>query len=509
MRYSKMILSALASLSALSAISAPFTPGNLVVIRVGDGVNPVNAFATAVYLEEVTTAGSAVQTLNMPTSASGSNRAFAHSGDSTSALTLSRTDNGQYLLLGGYDATPGTTLANSDSTVINRVVGRVDASGTIDTSMALTDAYSGSGTNLRCVYSTDGTAIWMAGTGTATSSGIRYANFGDSTSTRIASTPTNTRVVGAYNGQLYGAQMSGAFRGLATIGTGLPTTAGQTFTLLTGFDPSTSAPQDPYDFYFADANTLYLADNRTATATVPGGIQKWVNISGTWTYQYSLNDGVQGIRRFAAVNNAGIITFYATTAPTSNTAQNQLIVITDTGAGSSATVLATSPTNTIFRGVAWTPEAGSSVINPTSYTVLDGEEFEGGLNSLTASDDNKLCVFNDATTLTAGVEFDASTTITNPSSFKFRFEYNVARPGLAYAASLFRWTTNSYVFGGGNTATTSDSSVEIVLSSNRSDYVGNAGSLRSKVTFGPINDEDPSQDGWLHCFDLVEWELAP
>lgn len=506
MRYSKMILSALASLSALSAISAPFTPGNLVVIRVGDGSSAPTTAGTALFLDEFTVGGTGVQSISMPTSSVGANRAITHNGTSTAALGLTRSGNGQFLFLGGYDATPGTVVNNTDATAMNRVVARVDANGNIDTTTALSDAYSTGTAGIRGVYSLDGSGFWLAGNGSSTTSGIRYATLGASTSTSVVQTP-NTRVVSVWNGQLYASTMTSTFRGVNTVGTGLPTGTGEAFTLLNGFDPSSTAPQDAYDFYFADATTLYVADNRTAASG--GGIQKWTDVGGTWTYQYSLNDGTQGIRRFAAVTAAGITTFYATTATTSTTASNQLIVISDLGAGSSSTLLATSPANTIFRGVAWTPEAGSSVINPSGYTVLDGEEFEGDLNSLTASDDNKLCVFNDATTLTAGVQFDGSTTITNPSSFKFRFEYNVARPGLAYAASLYRWTTGTYVFGGGNTATTSDSSVEIVLSSNRSDYVGNAGALRSKVTFGPINDEDPSQDGWLHCFDLVEWELAP
>ncbi|HMS56265.1 MAG TPA: hypothetical protein PKA27_12775 [Fimbriimonadaceae bacterium] len=506
MRYSKMILSALASLAAFSAISAPFTPGNLVVIRVGDGSAAPTTAGTALFLDEFTTGGSTIQSLAMPTSTSGANRAFTHNGTSTAALGLTRSLNNQYLFLGGYDATPGTVVNNTDSTVINRVVARVDANCNIDTTTALTDAYSTNTAGIRSVYSVDGTGFWLAGNGNATTSGIRYATLGASTSTSVVQTP-NTRVVSVWNGQLYASTMTGAFRGVNTVGTGLPTGTGEVFTLLNGFSSDTGSPQDVYDFYFADAATLYVADNRTAATG--GGIQKWVDVAGTWTYQYSLNDGTQGIRRFAAVTAAGITTFYATTATTNTTAPNQLLVVSDLGPGSTATVLATSPTNTIFRGVAWTPEAGSSVINPSGYTVLDGEEFEGDLNSLVSSDDNKLCVFNDPTTLNAGVQFDGSTTVTNPGTFKFRFEYNVARPGLAYAASLYRWTTGAYVFAGGNTATTSDTSVEIVLSSNRSDYVGNAGALRSKVAFGPINDEDPSQDGWLHCFDVVEWELAP
>src|SRR4029453_16678496 len=72
---------------------------------------------------------------------------------------------------------------------------------------------------------------------------------------------------------------SGAFR-LATIGTGTPTTAGQTITNLPGFPTATGSP---YGVFFADldagpagVDTVYVADDG-------GTVQKYSLVAGNWT----------------------------------------------------------------------------------------------------------------------------------------------------------------------------------------------------------------------------------
>ncbi len=94
----------------------------------------------------------------------GSNRILTGSGTATSEGLLTLSSNGQYLVLAGYDAAVGTAgVANTASAAVNRVIGRVDAAATIDTTTALTDAYSGTaGTagNPRGAVSTDGMNFW-------------------------------------------------------------------------------------------------------------------------------------------------------------------------------------------------------------------------------------------------------------------------------------------------------------------------------------------------------------
>ena len=114
------------------------------IYRIGDGGAALTNAATAVFLDEYTPAGALVQSIAMPTAVVGSNRILTGSGTATSEGLLTLSTDGQYLVLAGYDAVVGTAgVANTASAAFNRVIGRVDGAATIDTTTALTDAYSG------------------------------------------------------------------------------------------------------------------------------------------------------------------------------------------------------------------------------------------------------------------------------------------------------------------------------------------------------------------------------
>src|SRR5262245_56394484 len=128
--------------------AGPFTPGGLVVVRVGAGINALNSATTAVFLDEYhTTGGAVVQSLALPTATSGTNRALTLGGVATTEGYLTRSVDGQYLSLAGYDANPGATAGTSTPTAFggntDRVIARVDAYGGILTNTVLTNAYSG------------------------------------------------------------------------------------------------------------------------------------------------------------------------------------------------------------------------------------------------------------------------------------------------------------------------------------------------------------------------------
>jgi hypothetical protein len=119
--------------------AAAFTAGNLVVYRIGTGAAALTSGATAAFLDEYTTAGTYVQTVALPTTvAATGNRALT---------------DGQYLSCVGYNAALGTaavasTTNNGSGGDVNRVIGRVDAGGNVDSSTALigtsgTPIYSG------------------------------------------------------------------------------------------------------------------------------------------------------------------------------------------------------------------------------------------------------------------------------------------------------------------------------------------------------------------------------
>jgi hypothetical protein len=345
------VVLALAACVALAnaVLAGPISVGNLVVVRVGDGSAALSSAATAAFLDEFTTAGASVQSIALPTTVAASgNRALNLNGTATSEGFLTQSTNFQYLTLGGYNkALGGANPASDTAATTNRVVGRVEIStGTIDTTTSLDDAYNGS--NIRSATSTNGTDIWTggnAGSGQGASAGVKYTTLGATTgSIRLNDGGSNMRVVNIFNGQLYVSSATGTFQGVSTVGTGIPTSGVQTntLTLLPGF-PTASGPSS-YDFWFKDASTLYVADDRAIASG--GGIQKWTFDGSIWTLQYTLNSGLSaGARGLAAtLDGSGDAVLYATTGAA-------LVTVTDTGAASAFSTLASAPTNTAFRGV--------------------------------------------------------------------------------------------------------------------------------------------------------------
>src|SRR5262249_50880795 len=146
--------------------TATNTPSNpdFVVYRVGTGSGTLNGSAAPVFLDEYTASGQLVRSVVLPTTTSGSQHRLVASGSATSEGQISRSADGRYILLTGYDAAVGTaSIVGTDSTTNARVIGRVDAAGSVDTSTALSDAESTN--NVRSATSTNGTDLWVSGTG--------------------------------------------------------------------------------------------------------------------------------------------------------------------------------------------------------------------------------------------------------------------------------------------------------------------------------------------------------
>ncbi len=191
---------ALAGLAA-SALAGGFNSGNIVVVRVGDGITARSGAANAVFLDEYTPSGTFVQSLPMPNVGAGAVGGFTLSGTATSEGALALSGNGQYLTLGGYGAALGTTSVSSSSTTsVARVAARVDIAGNVDLSTSTT---SFSGNSIRGVVSDDGTNFWMTGG----NGGVRHTALGGSgASTQINTagvTATNLRNINIFNGDLY------------------------------------------------------------------------------------------------------------------------------------------------------------------------------------------------------------------------------------------------------------------------------------------------------------------
>ncbi|WP_210517096.1 T9SS type A sorting domain-containing protein [Hymenobacter terricola] len=336
----------------------------MVVVRIGDGSAALTSAATATFLLEYTPAGVLVQTIALPTVATGTNSILTNTGSSTSDAVLTRSVNGAYLVLTGYDAAVGTlALTTTASATNNRIIGRVAANGTVDTSTRIGDAFSGtsaSGANIRSAASVDGTSFYAVGSNT----GVRYVPFGTTAATATTAlataAPTNNRAVGIYGGNLYVASASGANFGISQVGTGLTTAGPQTITQLPGF-PTATGPS-PYAFYFADLSTavagvdvVYIADDRAAP---DGGIQKWSLVSGTWTLNGTIVSSATTSPALRGVNGQTT----GTTVSLVASGNGGLYILSD-NAGYNAVpstialpaAIATAGTNAAFRGVAFAP----------------------------------------------------------------------------------------------------------------------------------------------------------
>src|ERR1043165_1103079 len=353
----RVVLAAIAAFILLtsSLFAAPFTAGNLVLYRVGDGAAALGSGGTAVFLDEYTPSGTFVQSVALPTGAGG----LVASGTATTEGFLSRSEDGRYLVVPGYSAALGVTVTTS--TTVPRVIGRIDGNANIDTSTSYVDASSAG--NIRSATSVDGTRFWTSGS----TQGPRTIAFGATTATVISTTNTNTRQINVFADQLYLSSGAGTVR-MATIGSGTPTTAGQTTTQLPGFPTTTPAAFNSFFLVRLDGgtgpDTLYIAEETS------GQIQKWCLNSGTWVQKGSV--AVSTARGLTASVSGTTVTLYATSGGTGT----PVLTVTDstgfngTLAGTATTLIASAGTNKAFRAVAMAPTGGTPVTPPSAPTGL-------------------------------------------------------------------------------------------------------------------------------------------
>lgn len=352
------------SSSAASSSSSTSSGGgsgsqSFVALRVGDGSLALTGNATPVYIEHFQVDGSPTPgkfTTALPTFASGGNNALTLSGTATAEGNLSLSADGSYVLVAGYAAGVGTTLVNTtDASIYPRVVGLIDSFDNVDTSTSLGAAFNLS--SVRGATSTDGFSIWVSGNGTAPVGGVHFTTLGSFDATQIISAPNNARFVHVFGNQLYGTSGAGTYVNVFTVGSGLPMSGGQIATSLPGM--STVAGPSPYSFAFVDRevgisglDTLYVADDRSLING--GGIQRWVYDGFNWTNDITMGDGTSGCRGLAAAIEGSGVRIIATT---SESPTNRILSVYDE-AGFNPTVvpIATSPTNTLYRGVAFAPK---------------------------------------------------------------------------------------------------------------------------------------------------------
>ena len=183
----------------------------------------------------------------------------------------------------------------------------------------------------------------------------------------------------------------------------LATAANTPVNILPGFPTILARNADatsnyPFGIWFANATTLYVADEGDGTAadaaTSPSaGLQKWVLANGTWSRAYvmqnglnlgtpysianypaALNPATDGLRNLTGkVNSDGTVTIWAVTSTVSTNGDqgadpNKLVMIKDVlanldtkiAAQEQFTTLRTAVAGEVLRGISFAPTAGTS-----------------------------------------------------------------------------------------------------------------------------------------------------
>ncbi|HET6248148.1 MAG TPA: Calx-beta domain-containing protein, partial [Tepidisphaeraceae bacterium] len=111
---------------------AAFTPGDLVVYRVGTGTGALSSSSTAVFLDEYSPGGTLVQSIAMPTAAGAGStpNPLTATGTTTNEGFLTLSANGQNLLVPGYAAAPGVPNISFTATGTPVTTGTITAATT-------------------------------------------------------------------------------------------------------------------------------------------------------------------------------------------------------------------------------------------------------------------------------------------------------------------------------------------------------------------------------------------
>ncbi|MGZ5508773.1 MAG: hypothetical protein ACXWKH_20555, partial [Limisphaerales bacterium] len=327
-------------LTSASAFAANFTKGNLVVLRVGDGVATLGTGSAPISVIEFTPAGVPVQTNSIPSSGA---TALTAAGSSASEGFITSSPDGKTLVLVGYNLNAGTATVSSTTAALGkRSIATLNPSGTFAIQYTSAATFSG---NIRS-GATDGAGnFWAA----CSSGGIAYMN----NNTQIIS--ANTRVVNVFNGNLY-YDVAAIFNGY----TGLPQTATVSTALVSG---QTSI----YDSAINAAGTiLYLADDGATTGN--GGVRRFDWSGSAWVFSYAMKPNS------ATTSGAsGITVDFSGANPViyGSSGGNVLFKLTDTGVGSVGAAIASAAANYGFRGVRFAPSGAPVITASPQNTAIN------------------------------------------------------------------------------------------------------------------------------------------
>lgn len=461
-----------------------FTPGNLVVLQVGDGTSSLDAAAQPVALLEFTPGGGSGTTVHVPSTGAGRLTVTGNNSTAEGAITLSQ--DGKYLHVVGYSANAGALNVAGTSTTggsaVPRLIGRIGANETIDLTTSTTDF---SGNSIRSAASVDGSRFWITGPN-QTNSRLRTTTYGSSGAATGVTTTGNLRVAQIFDDQLY-VSVNNAIMKTADP---LPASSSTLNTVTLNMGP---ASRDFFDFVFLNRDstangdgydTLYIADPTN-------GVLKYSSTDGTnWTYRQVVS-GVKGTG-IEAIVNGSVAEIYATNGTLSG---NSFVKFTDATnydasiVASSQITIATAATNSVFRGVSQSPAAASSapsiVDQPSDASITYGED-----TAFTASATGTPLPTVQWQTFVGGnwIDIDSSTDGGIYSNFTTD-TLTVTKPGVALSSRTFRaHYVNSAGTANTNAVSLTVSALGITATGTASNrvYNGSTGAITSVELIGVL-----------------------
>jgi hypothetical protein len=410
-----------------------------------------------IYLQNInTTTGKVDNTVNVTQVAAAAGINLVTSFSSKSELAINLTPDGTGLTFMGYNSTTGLfDVSNSDTPGVleagntdiqsptYRGVAQISLSNNA-VQLSTTNAYNGNNGRAAILgangqyYTVGNAGNGNGGAGTTAAAGVQIVTPGSVATTSTPGTTqggfydttpkdNNFRGETIYNNTLYVTKGSGN-NGVDTVyqvgssgslpsGGAVNSQAAANMTILPGFN-TTAAKGDamtphPFGIWFANASTLYVADEGSGAGTdfgaspttQAGGLEKYSLVNGTWQLDYdltgnligssytvngtgslagdSLSTTVDGLRNLTGrVNANGTVSLFAVTSTEgsalgdSGADPNQIVELTDAladttasqAAGENFTVLDTASLGQVYRGVAIAPVP----LPPAALLLLSG-----------------------------------------------------------------------------------------------------------------------------------------
>jgi hypothetical protein len=150
---------------AAFAAAASFTPGNVVLSRLGDGIDALGTATAEVFLDEYDADG-VVQSIPLPSGAltlPPMNPLLCQSpyqlGAPATPGLLTRSRDGRFITLVGLAQPAGTAWGSLQS---SWTIGRVAYNGSVDTTTSLVDSNGGECRRGALAYANEGLCSWLA-----------------------------------------------------------------------------------------------------------------------------------------------------------------------------------------------------------------------------------------------------------------------------------------------------------------------------------------------------------